>query len=443
MKNVAVVGSSVGGLVAAAELRTRGFDVTIFEAGKSIGGMYGKVDTPFGVQELGMHVLYLSAAHYDHLCAIFGVNAFHTWNGPTVDLASHRNFGCNFFDSVYPDLRGHADVKTIRREVLARKSATHRPANALEAVVCRFGEEAGSEVYAPILKKLWKTEADLLTAESIHCFYDLRRVVLWDKEEADRVKADPWFDEVVANPDQRHPHSEVFGGRMAARFKNLTGDFGESVNAWLERTGIRLQLAKPAEIRDGRLWVSGEPLDDQFQACIVATPVPTITPNIRNSMEMLELSIFYFRLKSPLGNAFPAYYMLLHEDHLMSSRIVHYDAYSLEGDAERLPVLSVEVLHPVGLRPSVEKIAAEVTVALPMATISESFVFPSSLKVPIPSIKNGSLIDEATVGMQDRFEKGALYFTGMRTDKGIFFSHHTIGVAHESALDCTRRFACN
>lgn len=441
MKSVAIIGASVGGLVAAAELRAHGFNVTIFEAGKSIGGMYGKVVTPFGIQELGMHVLYLTEAHYANLCAVFGADAFHTWKGPEVDLASHRNFGCNFFHSAYPDLRSYFGAETIRRQVLATKSATYQPANAFEAVVHRFGEEAGLKIYAPILKKLWKTESHLLSADSIHCFYDLRRIVLWDKEETDLIKADSWLDGVVANPDQRLPRSEVFGGRMAARFKNHTEDLSQRVNTWLEQNGTHLELSKPAEIQDGRLWVSGKPLDDCFQACIIATSIPTIVPNIRNSMEALELSIFYFRLEKKLGKLFPAYYMLIHENQLLSSRIVHYDAYNFEENAEKLPVLSVEVMHPVGLKPSIEKIAAEVNEVFPMAIISESFLFPNSLKVPIPSLKNGRLIDEATEGMQRYFEKGALYFAGMRTDKGIFFSHHTIGAAHESALDCIQRLA--
>ena len=32
-----------------------------------------------------------------------------------------------------------------------------------------------------------------------------------------------------------------------------------------------------------------------------------------------------------------------------------------------------------------------------------------------------------------------VFFTGMRTDTGIFFSHHTIGLAYDSALACISR----
>lgn len=441
MKNIAIVGASVGGLVAAAELRERGFGVTVFEASRGVAGMYGRVETPFGIQEMGMHVLYLTEQHYTHLCSIFGDDAFHTWRGPSVDLASHRNFGNNFFNSAYPDLRSHPDMEIIRREVLEGKSRSNQPTNALEAVVNRFGESAARKVYAPILKKLWKTNAELLSPDAIHCFYDLRRTILWDKDETDQIKDDPWFDGVVANPDQRQPRSEVFGGRIAVRFKNLSGDLQQRVDTWLASSGVKMHFGKPAEIRDSRLWIDEEPLDSHFNACIVATPVPTMVPKMLPSMDLLELSIYYFCLEDRIGNNFPAYYIILHEDHLYSSRMVNYDAYNIEDSTTRLPVIAVEVVHPIGQQPAIETIASEVREVFPMVTIVETYLFPSLLKVIVPSLKNGCLITEATVGMENFFEAESLYFTGMRTDKGIFFSHHTIGLAYESALDCARKFA--
>ncbi|PPR36065.1 MAG: hypothetical protein CFH30_01274, partial [Alphaproteobacteria bacterium MarineAlpha8_Bin1] len=53
-KRIAVIGASVGGLVAAAELKSQGYDVNIVEKGSTIGGLYSSINTPFGEQELGM-----------------------------------------------------------------------------------------------------------------------------------------------------------------------------------------------------------------------------------------------------------------------------------------------------------------------------------------------------------------------------------------------------
>ncbi len=429
----------MGGLVAAAELRKRGFSVTIFEAGNKVAGLYGKLQTPFGTQEMGMHVLYLTDEHSAHLENIFGADAFHTWSGPAVDLASHRNFGQNFFSTVYPDLRALSNVEEIRREVLSGNAKTYEPANALEAVVGRFGKEAGNNVYAPILQKLWKTNAEFLTPDAIHCFYDLRRVALWDKEAADLIKNDPWFDGVVANPDQNQPHSVVFANRTAARFKNHIEDSSGRANSWLEESGVRIELGKPAKIFDRRLWVDGVPLSDNFQACIIATPIPTMIPGVMHSLDLLELSIYYFQLREPLGKDFPAYYLLVHENNLLSSRVVNYDAYIPKEDTQEYSVISVEVVHRPNSRPLTDVIAAEVKELFPMVGIIDSYLLPATLKVPVPSLKNSQMLEEATLGMENYFSHEALFFAGMRTDKGIFFSHHTIGLAYDSALDCSRR----
>lgn len=441
MTKIAIIGASIGGLVAAAELQQTGFEITIFEAGKNVAGMYGHVATPFGVQELGMHVLYLTHRHYLHLCDIFGDEALHTWAGIAVDLGANHNFGRNYFNSVYPDLRNHKEVNTIRSQIMLRSQADYHPANALEAVNARFGVFAGRNVYAPILRKLWGMEADLLTEGAIHCFFDLRRVVLWDKQEADHIKKNPWFDAVVGNPDQHLPCSTVYGGRMAARFNKKQTDFFESVKLWLEKCEMNLELGKTAYIHDSRLMIGTEPLDKSFDGCIVATPVSTIAPEILMLMDQLELSLFYFQLSKSLADSFPAYYMLLHDPEMLSSRIVNYQAYDFENHITQPTVVSVEVIHPVGCQPAIRSIAEELKKVLRDVNISESYIFPKTLKVPIPSIRNAELIDGVTAGLSDYFKQRALYFTGLRTDKGTFFSHNTIGLSHEAALDCIRKFA--
>jgi predicted NAD/FAD-dependent oxidoreductase len=50
-------------MVAAGKLRRHGYEVTVFEKGLTVGGLYSKAQTPFGTQELGMHVLYADHQH--------------------------------------------------------------------------------------------------------------------------------------------------------------------------------------------------------------------------------------------------------------------------------------------------------------------------------------------------------------------------------------------
>lgn len=441
MPTAAVIGASVGGLVAAAELKEQGWDVTLFEAGATGAGLYGKVETPFGPQELGMHVLYLSDRHHELLSGILGAESFETWTGTAVDVAGHHNFGQTFFNTGYPDLRGRRDCETIRRELLSGSEGAYRPASAHDAVTQRFGHHAGEHVFAPILKKLWRCDPNTLAAGAIHCFYDLRRVVLWDKDETDHLKQNAWLDQIVANPDQSRPATPVFGGRRAARLRSLTNGIGTRIEAWAARSGTKLELGKRAIISDDKLLVDGTAVDEAFDACIVATPASMLLPDLQSKMDLVELSIFYLQLEDRLAAACPSYYILVHDERFLSARIVNYEAYQFDRDRYERPVIAVEVIHPVGQRPSVDRICAEVKSVLPTARVADNFVLPNSLKVPAPTIRNGHLLDAGTTGVGDRFAPYAFAFAGMRTDKGIFFSHHTIGRAHEAAVDCARAFA--
>ncbi len=82
----------------------------------------------------------------------------------------------------------------------------------------------------------------------------------------------------------------------------------------------------------------------------------------------------------------------------------------------------------------------EITRILPCACVKEAFRLPRSLPVFSPTLANGRLFDAFESSVAASFGK-PVYFTGVRTDTGVFFSHHTIGLAHDSALACLRRLA--
>lgn len=441
-RKVAVVGASIGGMVAAAELHAKGFDVTILEKGKAIGGMYGKVETPFGPQELGMHVLYLTQAHYQHLTAIFGLDSLLTWTGTAVDIGSSYNFGKGHFDSVYPDIRELPDARQMLDELLMAQSTEGAfPSNAYEAAVKRFGRRIAEDVCVPILEKLWKVDADKLSPGALHCFFDLRRIVACDKKEADKFKQDSRLDSVIANPLQTQPAGIVYGGRMAARFKDADVDPSRKAEEWLVRSGISVRFNQSVEIHKAKLMLDGTPMHEAFDACIVATPLATLMPNVAQQMETLDLSIYYFKLSESIGASFPAYYMVCHAPDLASSRVVNYSAYAGTVESQQSTVVSVEVVHLTGHAPEVGDIAGELQRMFPAIRIVDNFKLPRTLRIPLPTVNNAQLLDESTRGAELEFSEKAIFFTGMRTDRGVFFSHHTIGLAYEAALECTAKFA--
>jgi hypothetical protein len=171
---------------------------------------------------------------------------------------------------------------------------------------------------------------------------------------------------------------------------------------------------------------------------LVSLPATVLAGPAMVGADKAELSIAYFQLEQPLGDAFPAYYVLAHDPAFKSSRIANYDGYRPKGAARG--VLAVESVHPPGRAPSLDAIALELLRVQPTACIAAMFQLPRTLPVFAPSLANGRRLDAFEQSVADGFGK-PLYFTGMRTDTGIFFSHHTIGLAYDCALACLRRLA--
>ena len=137
---------------------------------------------------------------------------------------------------------------------------------------------------------------------------------------------------------------------------------------------------------------------------------------------------------------FPSYYILCHDTSYQSSRIVNYDGYNPIDPAVENSVLTVEVVHEKGCPPEAQTIVTEVCQALPGIEIQEHYQLERTLSVYSPTLKNASILDSLTENIRGSQEV-PLYFTGMRTDRGVFFSHHTIGLAYDAALDCMRQLA--
>lgn len=449
-KQVVIIGASIGGLIAAAELKQRGFGVTIIERGNTVGGLYSKVETPFGWQELGMHVLYLAEPHYQHLRKIVGDERLQIWRGVKVDIGGAFNAGTMHLNSIYPDVRNSPFCQEIINQLkanahpesnaLCENNAHHKITsscvNAKTAAQARFGVLATQEYVSPILQKLWQMPSELLSAGALHCFYDLRRIVACNKKQADELKQDPVLDKVIANPEQQQPAGEVFGGRLAARFTQNCDDLSDVALQWLKAQQVSVHFNSAVSIGKGALLFNGASLASQYDACIVASPLAGLMPGARSEMEFRELSIYYFQLDKNISTAVPAYYLLCHDSTMLSARIVNYAAYQQEQRDSETCVIAVEVLHLVGAAPAESAIAQEVHRVFPAVAILASYSLPHRLPVPIPSLANAILLDSFTEQLKNNNAGMPLYFSGMRTDQGLFFSHHTIGHAYDSALEC-------
>lgn len=436
-KKVTILGASLGGLIAAAELRSRGIQVRIIEKSKTIGGLYAKTETPFGIQEMGMHVVYASEAQLEHVSNIFGRDSFEVLSGVEVDLGGSANFGRLYLNSHYPNLLNHPKRDLILNQILAAGNS-HSHSDARSAATESFGAIAAEEIVCPILKKLWQLDASKLTDKALHCFFDLRRLAVCSKAEADKLKADPRLDQVIANPIQTQPKGKIFGGRFGIYFKNHIGGLDQSALEWARGVGIEIEFGQQIAWKENRLEINGEPIQKSSHACIFALPLHALL-GATDHLDKIDLSIYYIQLEKEITPYLPVYYILCHDSSLASSRIVHYDGYRKKPSADSPTVISIEVLHKNGQFPKEEDISKELSMLVPQAIVKNTYRFPKSLSLPRPSVNNKNVLDEFQGKIRESFGDSPVYFTGMRTDQGVFFSHHTIGAAYESALDCIER----
>jgi len=437
---VAIVGASIAALVAAAALREKGLGVDVLERGQSVGGLFAKVDTPFGTQEVGMHVIYASPDQVAHMQAVLGRDAMDVLEGTAVDQGGSIFDGAPHYNSLYPDVRDHRLRPQIVDELLATTPAASEVADAAAEAERRFGPTAASSVFVPVLEKVWKTSAAALTGAALHCFFDLRRVVAFDKRVADLLKRDPWFDAVVANPDQNQPAGQVFGGRQAVVMKLDGAQLQERVAEWAASNDVMLAFGADVDIAGGDLQVDGGPVGERWDGCLVTSPVFAIPNDRPVRLAEIELTVDYVRLATGTTITFPTYYVLCHDPTVTASRIVNFASYSAQAaDNDAGQVLAIETVHAVGDQPLPETITDDLRRIWPDIGIDDAFRLPKTLKLPVPTIENGRQLDAVIASVGERFGDRPLYFTGMRTDRGVFFSHQTIGLAHDAALDCYRQ----
>ena len=286
-------------------------------------------------------------------------------------------------------------------------------------------------------------EAKNLTPESIHCYFDLRRLVACSRDRAMELKREPQIDAVLANPDQFKPSGKVFSGRVGVCFDPKSGLLPERINDWAERRQITIKYNADISLQDGQLTAAGSVLSEDYDASIVAMPLSAICDIESDRLDVRQLSIYYLQLNESIANDCPAYYILNHDESFHISRLVNYDAYSASNQKNGRGVIAAEVLHRVAEAPSLEDIELEVRKIFPMSDVHQSFEVRHKLSILSPSIRNKGHLDQLQQRIESNYRGKPVFFTGMRTDAGIFFSHQTIGAAYQAALDCKKRLSRN
>ena len=433
-KKIAIIGASLSGLISSVVLKKKGYDVTIFEKTDIIGGLYSQVDTPFGLFELGMHVLYVNKEQQEILNYLYGSDFFLKREGVDTDLGGSYFEGKLSIGSIYPNVIGSKYSAHIL-EYLKQKDKLLdlcEYENVQQLLKDRFGEEYESSVSSPILKGLWGKDSSLLHYGAVHCFYDLRRAVVCGHEDAVSLKNNKIYNQVVAWPDQKKAKGTVYNDRCALFMKYDVSV--PNVHEKLNQLGIDVLFEQNIEIKNNHIEVNDKNISDEYDAIFLSAPLHSmLNKNKKEKLEYVNLSIFYFELENDISKSLPVYYVLGHDEDTSFARLVNYDSYN---EGKKKNVVSVEVVYSDEWQaPSVQKIIEDVEKIDKNLKVRSSYKFPISMKVPIPSVNNHNILEEQLELLKYEMKDKLLVESGMRTDLGRFFSHDTIKGAYDAAVE--------
>ncbi|AGX87490.1 hydroxysqualene dehydroxylase [Candidatus Symbiobacter mobilis] len=257
--DVAVIGAGWAGLAAAVAARSQGYDVTVFEATRTVGGRARTLlepqvllDGTSAILDNGQHILSGAYTATLQLLDTVGVDAAHTLLPQGLDLRYPDGTGLRFpdwhptLDLLWASLRARGwhlrDALALLRNAAAWQSAgfSCNPAITVAELCAHLPQRVRSGLIDPLCVSALNTPAHLASA---HMFL---RVL---------------HDGVVGCPR---------GARLLLPTVDLGRLFPQAALAWLREQGVACHLGERVEslVHHGRGWRVG---DEEFSAVLLAT----------------------------------------------------------------------------------------------------------------------------------------------------------------------------
>lgn len=237
MTTAVVVGGGIAGLLAAKLLRRRHERVLLIERDAGCGGLLGSVCNPDGVVfDHGAHVLSeTGVADIDAL--LYGNLKESDWHSFHILRAGNWFGGAMNRTSPFPDGQriGEAMLRVALDELAHAALAQHaEPRHLAEALRFRFGSILAEKVAGPAVRKQLGVEP-----EQLHPLtpFAIRRIVVADAENSQRLKQDARFSEPVAFASY-----DEGVGKLLHRYPR-NGGIGQWVNGFVEelqRDGVEV-----------------------------------------------------------------------------------------------------------------------------------------------------------------------------------------------------------
>jgi len=228
---------------------TRGRKVIIVEQQKDVGGLFASARTPFGLIDVGVHLLLETGMpEWDTLYyEILSSQDWHILEGVRKDIGGNYIWGKLNDGALYPDLRQlprHEYLECLG-DLFANLPPTIQPYGDFDSLeeylVARFGPKTTERVFRPAAHKLWREDLDRLSSWAAKIVH-FARVLTHDPTMSLVLKDSPVLDQVIGFPDQLSvPRSRLSSDRrgLYPRKYGLAG-FVVAARTKLEAHGVEI-----------------------------------------------------------------------------------------------------------------------------------------------------------------------------------------------------------
>lgn len=340
MKNILIVGGGVVGITAAYFAKSNGKKVTLVEADNELGGLLKSYCSEVGCFDYGTHIASkTSVLDLDD----FLFSDFNKENSYQFNIGKSGNFFEGKLSDISPFVNTHHLSKEIYEKgcVELLKSQNKIGNNLKETLINRYGDTFYNHIFKRLIYKIFGCDAKELANECLN-FFDMNRLLAFDKETTNLKKEDKIIDEKIGfhsfikGVDKFYPKEGGIGQWINLLEKKLVDNQVE-IKKQTQITKIEIKLDKFCitlnneifEV-DELVWTLSSGLLNRF----IPTGIVGNRPNFR------KIAIYDFVFNKPLKTS--SYYINVYDKKCLSNRITNYQNLQQE---KNFYACSVEVLN--------------------------------------------------------------------------------------------------
>jgi protoporphyrinogen oxidase len=430
MKNILIIGGGIVGITAAYFAKKKNSNVVLVEASSELGGLLKSDCNKYGCFDYGTHVA--SKTGIDELDN-FLFSDFTEQNSYQFNIGRSGNFFNGRLSNTSPYVNTNFLSVDIYEQGCAEllNSNNQIGKNLQETLINRYGKTFYQHIFKGLIHKIFDCKATNLANECLG-FFDMSRLLAFDKETTDVKKKDEKMD------DKLGFHSATIG---VEKIYPKTGGIGEWVK-YLEKKLINrnIEIKTQSQITDikvksGKFFVTigdnvleADELVWTLSSGLLNRFIPTNTigsrPNFRKT------AIYDFVFDGPLDTK--SDYINVYDESLLSSRVTCYQNLQKDGD---FFACTVEVLQ--GNSFDFEKAIGRVQAELFNMGIVQSdshCVFSQCriLEEGFPTLTNTDIKNLKSINQFYQEEHKNITLLGRSSAKGFFMSELLISAYKET-----------